>query len=94
MPKPPKLISYLLFYYRCYPNSLSNGVIPNLISSTLTKHSIQHSHLCYVYFIFVLVLNRLTLRMTGSDQIFDTISIKKMFDNIFCLFVEVVVSNV
>ena len=58
MPKPSKPI----FYYRCSPHSLSNGVIPNPIMSSLTTHPAQHPHLCYTYLILVLTLNRPTLR--------------------------------
>ena len=40
------LFFYHLFYYRCYL-TLSNGVIPNLISSSLTTYPTQHPHLHY-----------------------------------------------
>ncbi|RHN42750.1 hypothetical protein MtrunA17_Chr8g0380351 [Medicago truncatula] len=62
MPKPSKPIFYQLFYYRCYPHSLSNGVIPNPILSSLTTHPTHHPHLCYTYLILILTLNRPTLR--------------------------------
>ena len=41
MPKPSKPIFYQLFYYRCYPHSLSNGVIPNPIMSS--PYTIAHN---------------------------------------------------
>lgn len=36
--KPPKSIFHYLFYYKCYPNTLSDIVISNLILSSLTTH--------------------------------------------------------
>ena len=73
MPKSSKPIFYQLFYYRCYPHSLSNGVIPNPIMSSLTTHPAQHPYLCYTYLILVLTLNRPTLRtktVSLDDKIF------------------------
>jgi len=61
MHKPPKSSFYHLFSYRCYPHSLSNVIISNYILSSLTTHPTQHPHLCYAYFMFVLVLYRPTL---------------------------------
>jgi hypothetical protein len=62
MPKSSKHIFYQLLYYRCYPHSLSNGVIPISIMSSLTTHPAQHPHLNYTYLILMLTLNRPTLR--------------------------------
>jgi len=62
MLKPSKPIFYQLFYYRCYPQYLSNSVIPNPTMFSLTTHLAQHPHLCYTYLILVLTLNRPTLR--------------------------------
>ena len=61
VPKPRKPIFHHLFYYSWYLNFLSNIVISNSISSCLTTHPTQHSHLRYIYFILVLVLHCPTL---------------------------------
>lgn len=55
-PQTPKPSFRNLFYYRYYPNPLSNVVISNHIPSSLTIHLMQHQHLCYAYFILVPVL--------------------------------------
>jgi len=61
MPKPPK---YILYHFSnvAATLTLSNGIFSNSISLNLTTHPTQYSHLRYTYLIFVLILNRPTLR--------------------------------
>ncbi|KEH19364.1 hypothetical protein MTR_8g047240 [Medicago truncatula] len=61
MSKPSKLFSTNFSTIGATP-TLSNGVIPNPIMSSLNTHSAQHSHLRYTYFTLVLALNRPALR--------------------------------
>ena len=58
MPKAAKSSFYHIFYNMSYPNPLSNVIISNSILSSLSTHPTQHRHLCYAYFMFVLVLYR------------------------------------
>jgi len=50
MLKPPYLSFHVLFYDRCYPNSVSNVIISTPILSNLTTHPTQHPYLCYTSF--------------------------------------------
>lgn len=61
MLKSLKPIFHHFFYYRRYPNTLSNIVIFNLISSSHTTYTTQHRLLCCTYFTLALILNRPTL---------------------------------
>jgi len=62
MPKPPNLFSTIFSTIGATP-TLSNGVIPNPISSSLNSyHSFKATSLSLLHLIFALVLNRPTLR--------------------------------